>query len=83
MPIGAYVHYPTISTDMFNRVKNREVGVTNSVSITSSSWKSSLKLLYVALRGPISENTHRTLMPDIIDRLRLHIRMQSLAPTKL
>src|ERR1700733_4757015 len=50
MPIGAYVHYPTISTDMLSRVKNRETGVTNSASITNSGWKTSLKLSYVTLR---------------------------------
>jgi alpha-1,2-mannosyltransferase len=57
IPIGAYVHYPTISTDMLNRVKDREVGVTNDASIASSSWKSSLKLLYVALPGLIPSDT--------------------------
>jgi len=46
MPIGAYVHYPTISPNMLSRVKNRETGVTNSASITSSGWKTSLKLSY-------------------------------------
>lgn len=51
MPIGAYVHYPTISTNMLSRVKNRETGVTNSASITSSGWKTSLKLSYVTLRN--------------------------------
>lgn len=45
LPIGAYIHYPTISTDMLNRVKNREAGVTNSASIASSGWRSSLKLM--------------------------------------
>lgn len=81
MPIGAYVHYPTISTDMISRVKNHEAGVTNSVSITSSGWKSSLKLLYVALPEPFPRTlTEHT--PDIIACLHLHIRIQSRAPTK-
>lgn len=47
MPIGAYVHYPTISTDMLKRVQNREAGVTNAASVANSRWKSSIKLMSV------------------------------------
>lgn len=43
IPIGAYVHYPTISTDMLRRVKSREAGVTNDSDVAGSVWKSSLK----------------------------------------
>lgn len=56
MPIGAYVHYPTISTDMLKRVQNREAGVTNAASVANSRWKSSIKLMLVTLtsESPIS-----------------------------
>jgi alpha-1,2-mannosyltransferase len=43
--IGAYVHYPTISTDMLARVKSRQRGHTNSDTISSSAILSRGKLL--------------------------------------
>ncbi|KAI0642930.1 mannosyltransferase [Trametes meyenii] len=46
IPIGAYVHYPTISTTMLSRVKSRTRGHTNSDAISSSSLLSQGKLLY-------------------------------------
>ncbi|KAE9411360.1 mannosyltransferase [Gymnopus androsaceus JB14] len=46
IPIGAYVHYPTISTNMLNRVKSRKRGYTNSDAISSSTFLSQGKLLY-------------------------------------
>jgi len=46
VPIGAYVHYPTISTDMFARVQSREQWHTNTGSISSSLFLSKGKLLY-------------------------------------
>lgn len=45
IPVGAYVHYPTISTDMLARVKARKAWHTNSDSISSSSALSQGKLL--------------------------------------
>lgn len=47
VPVGAYVHYPTISTDMLARVQERREGVTNSDAIANSATLSSGKLLYV------------------------------------
>lgn len=44
-PIGAYVHYPTISTDMLKRVKDRQAGVTNQASVSNSSFRTWVKLL--------------------------------------
>ncbi|CAL1713659.1 unnamed protein product [Somion occarium] len=44
--VGAYVHYPTISTDMLARVKSRQKWHTNSDAISSSPILSKLKLLY-------------------------------------
>ncbi|KAF9046273.1 glycosyltransferase family 4 protein [Panaeolus papilionaceus] len=49
VPIGAYVHYPTISTDMLARVKSRKTWHTNTNAISSSAFLSSLKLLYYRL----------------------------------
>lgn len=46
VPIGAYVHYPTISTDMLARVQSRKKWHTNSDSISSSPILSRGKLLY-------------------------------------
>lgn len=36
IPVGAYVHYPTINTDMLNRVVSRKKWHTNSDTISSS-----------------------------------------------
>ncbi|TFK70550.1 mannosyltransferase [Pluteus cervinus] len=46
VPIGAYVHYPTISTDMLARVQGRQAGVTNDDFISSSAFLTWGKLLY-------------------------------------
>ncbi|KAH7874708.1 mannosyltransferase [Lentinula edodes] len=46
IPVGAYVHYPTISTSMLNRVKSRKKWHTNSDVISSSTFLSQSKLLY-------------------------------------
>ncbi len=45
IPVGAYVHYPTLSTDMLERVKSRKQWHTNSDVISSSSILSRGKLL--------------------------------------
>jgi len=46
VPMGAYVHYPTISTDMLARVKSRKQSHTNTGTISSSATLSQAKLLY-------------------------------------
>jgi len=46
IPIGAYVHYPTLSTDMLARVKSRKKWHTNADQISSSALLSRGKLLY-------------------------------------
>ncbi|KAK2465284.1 hypothetical protein APHAL10511_002638 [Amanita phalloides] len=46
IPIGAYVHYPTISTDMLARVQSRRRWHTNTDTISSSAILSQAKLLY-------------------------------------
>ncbi|WWC59281.1 uncharacterized protein I303_101832 [Kwoniella dejecticola CBS 10117] len=43
--IGAYIHYPTVSTDMVKRVRERSEGVENAGA--SKSWiKTQIKLVY-------------------------------------
>ncbi|KAN0064612.1 asparagine-linked glycosylation protein [Thecaphora frezii] len=44
--IGAYVHYPTISTDMLRRVEKREAGHTNDAKVAQSIIRSKAKLYY-------------------------------------
>lgn len=46
IPVGAYVHYPTISTDMLARIKSRKQWHTNTSAISSSAILSQGKLLY-------------------------------------
>ncbi len=46
IPVGAYVHYPTISTEMLRRVTTRQAGVTNSSLVSSSSFLTRVKLFY-------------------------------------
>jgi len=49
IPIGAYVHYPTISTDMLARVRCRQAWHTNANHISRSALLSHLKLTQVNL----------------------------------
>lgn len=49
IPIGAYVHYPMISTDMLQRVKDRKAGHTNNSNVSASKWQSQAKLIYYRL----------------------------------
>ncbi|KAM0748153.1 UDP-Glycosyltransferase/glycogen phosphorylase [Meredithblackwellia eburnea MCA 4105] len=46
IPVGSYTHYPTISTDMLRRVRNREAGHTNTNAVAKSALLSSFKLYY-------------------------------------
>ena len=51
--IGAYVHYPTVSTDMVRRVREGLVGVESGIEASASSgWRKQVKLAYVHLRSP-------------------------------
>ena len=56
IPVGAYPHYPTISTTMLSRVKSRSAGHTNSQTISSSVVLSGGKLLYVQTRNDCSSS---------------------------
>ncbi|KAH9169525.1 mannosyltransferase [Lactarius sanguifluus] len=49
IPVGAYVHYPTISTDMLARVEARRTTYANSDAISSSTLLSRGKLMYYRL----------------------------------
>ena len=48
--IMSYTHYPTISTDMLQRVRERRVQYNNNAFISSSITISFMKLLYLHLR---------------------------------
>ncbi|WFD29727.1 GDP-Man:Man3GlcNAc2-PP-dolichol alpha-1,2-mannosyltransferase [Malassezia sp. CBS 17886] len=43
---GAYIHYPTVSTDMLARVRRREAGHTNAAWVAASWPLSAAKLVY-------------------------------------
>lgn len=43
---AAYIHYPTISSDMLQSVSNREISVNNSMAIRNSRFRSTVKLVY-------------------------------------
>lgn len=45
VPVGAYVHYPTISTDMLKRVRENKASHNNAGVISSSSFLTALKLV--------------------------------------
>ncbi|GAA5977613.1 hypothetical protein JCM10908_005038 [Rhodotorula pacifica] len=46
IPVASYTHYPTISTDMLDRVRSRLAGHTNSSLVARSRFLSTLKLAY-------------------------------------
>ncbi len=48
-PVASYVHYPTISTDMLEKVGQRQAAHNNASFISSSPTLSSLKLVYYKL----------------------------------
>ena len=50
VPAAGYVHYPTISSSMLQRVSGREAGHTNSSAVSSSSVLSSVKYACVRRR---------------------------------
>ena len=45
--VAAYVHYPTISTDMLSLVREQRPSYNNDQAVAGSSLKSKIKLLYV------------------------------------
>jgi alpha-1,2-mannosyltransferase len=47
--LAAYVHYPTISTDMLARVKSRTAQYNNPSKTARSEFRTNSKLLYVLL----------------------------------
>ncbi|KYR02230.1 glycosyltransferase [Tieghemostelium lacteum] len=47
--IAAYIHYPTISTDMLSKVSNSTESYNNNESISKSKFKTSAKLIYYKL----------------------------------
>ncbi|GAA5883282.1 hypothetical protein JCM3774_001749 [Rhodotorula dairenensis] len=49
IPVASYTHYPTISTDMLDRVRTRRAGHTNASLVATSRVLSALKLGYYRL----------------------------------
>ena len=49
IPIGAYVHYPTISTNMLEGVHDRETSSTNDEAVSRNNWRRDAKFMWVAL----------------------------------
>jgi len=49
--VGCYVHYPTISTDMFNKVAVSTADFNNDKAISQSNAKTQAKLLYYSVFG--------------------------------
>lgn len=47
IPVGCYIHYPTISPDMLQRVRKRTAGHTNASAVSSSVILSYGKMMYV------------------------------------
>jgi alpha-1,2-mannosyltransferase len=47
--VGAYVHYPTVSTTMLQRVKERTENYANKGFISQSGFLSRGKLLYASI----------------------------------
>lgn len=59
IPVSAYVHYPTISSDMLARVASRKKWHTNADAVASSSVLSFAKLLYVACNDTLACTNRR------------------------
>jgi alpha-1,2-mannosyltransferase len=51
--VAAYVHYPTISTDMLSKVSSRSNSFNNDARIASSGLKTEIKILYYRLFAAI------------------------------
>ena len=70
VPVGAYVHFPTISTNMLSRVRSRKGGYANSNAISKSLVLSRAKLLYVPRYYAHSDS----LMMNLIQKIgRAHV----------
>lgn len=65
--VAAYVHYPAISTDMLQRVRDRSPAFNNASHVSSSWPKSIAKLAYyycfAALYGAAGGHAHVSLTP--------------------
>ena len=55
--VGCYVHYPTISTDMLNKVKKRSHGYNNKRGIANSFLATQFKLYYYKVSTGNLEST--------------------------
>jgi hypothetical protein len=68
--VGAYVHYPTISTEMIRRVESRVALHNNSASVSSSTFLTHGKLLSVLSLAFEAESSNFT---SILRQLLSHI----------
>jgi len=66
MPIIAYIHYPTISASMLQRISTRSTTYANSSTITSSTWRSTAKTLYYRLFTFFYTSALRIIPPTFI-----------------
>lgn len=57
--VGSYTHYPTISTDMLKRVKQRVCTHNNSNYVTKNPFLTWLKLTYYNLFAKVSRATRK------------------------
>lgn len=76
--VGAYIHYPTISTDMLQRVRNRQVGHTNSGWIATSYPLSLIKLIYYHLFAAAYANALRNADVIVVNGTWTRNHIQSL-----
>ena len=60
IPVGTYVHYPTISTDMLQRVRDRTSGHTNASAVARSGLLSQAKLVCVFGESNLGASTALT-----------------------
>lgn len=77
VPVGAYVHYPTISTDMLARVKERKESYANNAAISSSVALSSAKLLCVACKHIPITLTHTFLIAQVLPCIHVPLRLST------
>lgn len=63
--VGCYTHYPTISTDMLKRVKNRVYSYNNSSYVTKNPFLSYIKLTYYRLFAKVRNNIYLKLTTSL------------------
>lgn len=67
--VGSYTHYPTISTDMLKRVKQRVSAHNNSNYVAKNPFLTWIKLTYYQLFAKVTNRSHLTFKRIFFDRL--------------